>query len=119
MENILVTDMIHLHKKTGEVIYSDLLKETLKVSKLQSTKRNIENQLRKERVQNEAHLQQIKKLQGHLLTADCGTYKRGETQKLLTEKENAIQLLNKKLNNPATQLIQASELIELEKENKP
>ena len=38
-----------------------------------------------------------------------------ETQNILAEKENTIQLLNKKLKNPTTQLIHASELIELEK----
>ena len=36
-----VPDMSHLHKKTGEVIYSDLLKDTLKVSNLQSTETKI------------------------------------------------------------------------------
>ena len=41
LENILVPEMIYLDKKTGEVIYSDLLKETLKVSRLQSTKSKI------------------------------------------------------------------------------
>ena len=37
---------------------------------MQSTKTNIENQLRQEMVENKAHQQQIKKLQGDLLTAD-------------------------------------------------
>ena len=30
-ENIFVLNMIHLHKKTREVIYNDLFKDTLKV----------------------------------------------------------------------------------------
>ena len=34
LENILVLDIIHLHNHTGDVIYSSLLKSTLKVSKL-------------------------------------------------------------------------------------
>ena len=37
LQKILVHDKIHLHKKTGEVIHIDLMKVTLKVSKLQST----------------------------------------------------------------------------------
>ena len=53
LQHIIVPDMIHLHKQTGEVIYSDLLKKTLKVSRLQSTKRKIENQLRQERVEEQ------------------------------------------------------------------
>ena len=35
LENIPTPDMIHFHKHDGEVIYSDLLKATLKVSRLQ------------------------------------------------------------------------------------
>ena len=38
------------------------------------------------------------------------------THKLLNEKENTIQLLKNKLKIPSTQLIQAFELAELEKE---
>ena len=38
------------------------------------------------------------------------------TKKLLNEKEDTIQLLKKKLKIPATQLIKASNLLELEKE---
>ena len=49
VKDIPVPNMIHLHKQTGEVIYSDLLKATLKVSKLESTQTKIENQLRKEK----------------------------------------------------------------------
>ena len=49
-ENIPIPDMIHLHKKTREVIYGDLLKETLKVSGLQSAKSKVENQLRRESI---------------------------------------------------------------------
>ena len=37
LKSILVPDMTHLHKHTREFIYSDLMKSTLKVSKLQST----------------------------------------------------------------------------------
>ena len=46
LKDIPVLDMIHLHKHTREVIYIDLMKATLKVSKLQSTQTKIENQLR-------------------------------------------------------------------------
>ena len=43
LKDIPVLDMIHLHKHIGEVIYNDLLKSTLKVSKLQSIHTKIEN----------------------------------------------------------------------------
>ena len=60
LENIPIPYMIHLHKQTGDIIYIDLLKETLKVSRLQSSKSNIENQLGKEKVENKAHKRRIK-----------------------------------------------------------
>ena len=40
---------INLHKKTQEDIYTDLMKATLKVSKLQSTVSKIEGQLKNNR----------------------------------------------------------------------
>ena len=67
LENIHILGMIHLHKKVGDIIYTDLLKATLKVSRMQSSKRKIENQLRKEKVENKAHQQPIKKSQTDLL----------------------------------------------------
>ena len=48
--------------------------------------------------------------------ADSQADKGVSTQRFLKEKENAIQLLKKKLSIPATHLIQTSELIEIEKE---
>ena len=46
LKDIPVPNMIHLHKQTGKVIYNDLMKYTLKVSKLQSTVSKIHNHLR-------------------------------------------------------------------------
>ena len=48
--------------------------------------------------------------------ADSQADKGAAVQKLLNGKENAIQLLKKKLKIPSTQLIQTSELTEFEKE---
>ena len=36
LDKINIRDKIQLHKKTGEVLYGDLLQLTLKISKLQS-----------------------------------------------------------------------------------
>ena len=79
--------MIHFRKQVGEVIYSDLLKATLKVFRLQYAKIKVENQLRQERVENKAHQHQIKNLQGEFLTVDNETDKGATTQKLLNEKK--------------------------------
>ena len=43
LQKILVPGKIHLHKQTGEVIYIELLKVTLKVSNLKSIVLRLEN----------------------------------------------------------------------------
>ena len=43
LKDIPVPNMIHLHKQIVEFIYTDLMKATMKVSKLQSTVSKIEN----------------------------------------------------------------------------
>ena len=55
LNNIPTTDMIHLHKENGDIIYTDLLQETLQVSKLQSSKKRVEEFLKKEKVENKSH----------------------------------------------------------------
>ena len=80
-------------------------------------KSRIENQLREEKVENKSHQEQIKKLRTDVQATESQGDKGAGIHKLLNEKENAIQQLKKKLNIPSTQLIQAFELVELEKEN--
>ena len=46
LEDIPIPDMIHLHKQVGDILFTDLLKATLGLSKLHTLKRKIENQLR-------------------------------------------------------------------------
>ena len=115
LHKIPVPEKNHLHKKTGEFINIDLMKSTLKVSKLQSTVSRIEIQLEKDKVENKIHQQQIKKLQGYLLAMDSEVDKGQATMKILAENKSSIQLLKKKMKISATQLIQASELTKLEK----
>ena len=62
------------------------MKSNLKVSKLQSTLSKIENQLRQEKVEKKVHQQQIKKIQGDLLTIDSKENKGEVTQNILAEK---------------------------------
>ena len=45
-----VPDMIHLHKHTRDIIDADLVKSTLKISKLQTNKGGVEKKLRQEKV---------------------------------------------------------------------
>ena len=72
------------------------------MSKLRSSKKKVENFLRKEKVENKVQQTQIKKLQVELLVADSQTDKGVVAQNLLSEKEHASQLLKNKLKIPST-----------------
>ena len=91
----ITISLCHLHKHTWEIIHTDILKSTLKISKLQTSKSRIENQLRQEKVENRAHQAQIKKLQTDLLLVENEADKGVGTKRLLKEKEDTIQLLKK------------------------
>ena len=90
LENIPIPYMIDLHKETGDILFTDLLKSTLKLSKLEITKRKFENQLRQEKVENKTSQTQIKKLQTNLLAIGGQADKGWILMNLLEEKENAI-----------------------------
>ena len=102
LNNIPTTDMIHLHRETSDIIYTDLLKETLQVSKLHLSKKRVEYLLIKEKVESKGHQKQIKKIQVESLVADSQADKGATAKNLLNEKGNAIQLLKKKLKIPST-----------------
>ena len=90
LEDIPIPGMIHLHKQTGDILFTDLLKATMRLSKLHINKRKIENHLRQEKVENKAHQTQIKSLQADLLAAESQDDKGAGIKKLLNEKENVI-----------------------------
>ena len=115
LDDIPIPNMVHLHKQTGDILFTHLLKIMLALSKLQTLKGKIENQLRQEKVENKAHQTQIKKLQTKVLAVG-GQYDKGVgIQRLLDEKEKEIELLKKNILIPSTQLIQGLELAEIEK----
>ena len=88
LDDIPILDVIHLHKKTGDILFTHLLKIPLALSKLQILKVKSENQLRQEKVENKAHQTQIKKLQTELLAVGSQSYNvAGRIQRLLDEKE--------------------------------
>ena len=62
LKKIPILDKIDLHTYTREVIYTNLLKATLKISKLQSKVSRLENKLKQEKIENNKYQQHIKKL---------------------------------------------------------
>ena len=69
---------------------------------MQCTNSKVGNGLRQERVENKSHQQQIKNIQGDLLTIDNEVDKWELTHNILYEKKNIIQFLKNKLKILAT-----------------
>ena len=116
LDKIIVPDKIQLHKQTRDIIYSDLLQAMMRVNKLQILVDKLEVQLKHEKVENKANAIQIKKLQTDVISSGK---ERGNIQVikiLLEEKDNALQVLKKRLKIPSTEHVQSSELLALQEE---
>ena len=62
IQNIPTTDIIHLNRETSDILNTTLLKATLQISKLESSKKKNQDLLRKVRVENKALKVKFKKL---------------------------------------------------------
>ena len=116
LDKISVPDKIQLHKKTGDIIYSDLLHAMMRVNKLQVLVDKLEVRLKHEKVENKANAIQIKKLQEDIISLGNERDNTQEIKRLLEEKDNALQLLKKRLKIPSTEHVQSSELLALQEE---
>ena len=92
LDKISVPDKIQLHKKTGDIIYLDLLQAIMKINKLQSLVDKLEVQLKHEKVENKANLIQIKKLQVDVVSLGSEPGNAQTTRNFLEEKDNTIQV---------------------------
>jgi len=116
LDKISVPNKIQLHKQTGDIIYSDLLHAMVRVNKLQVLVDKLEVQLKHEKVENKANSIQIKKLQADLINSGNETGNTQAIKRLLEEKDNALQVLKKRLKIPSTEHVQSSELLALQEE---
>ena len=116
LSEVPTTDIIHLNKETGDILNARLLKATIQMSKLEESKAETLNLLRKVRVENKALKTQINNLQNETVQIEGPTHKGILAQKLLNDKEKEIQTLKKKLKIPTTQLAQAKEFANFERE---
>ena len=92
-ENIPTMDIIHLNKETNDILNTILLKATLQMSKMESSKIKTQDLLRKVRVENKALKVKFKNLHDESVKVDRQADKGALAQKLLDEKEKEIQVL--------------------------
>ena len=116
LDKISVPDKIQLHKQTSDIIYSDLLQAMMRINKLQILVDKLEVQVKHEKVENKANAIQIKKLQADIISSGSEKYNTQAVRRMLEEKDNALQVLKKKLKIPSTEHVQSSELLALEEE---
>ena len=112
LDKISTPDKIQLHKQTSNIIYSDLLQAMVRINKLQVLIDKLEIQLKHEKVENKANVVQIRKLQTDIASSDSTQ----AVKRLLEEKDNALQVLKKKLKIPGTEHVHSSELLALQEE---
>jgi hypothetical protein len=106
-ENISASDKVKFHRNTNDMLYSDYLILSLRVSRLTTHTLKLEGQLRKEKTSNKACQTQVKRLeskgpQGVKSSSD--------------EKDNIIQSMKKRLKMSSTENPQTTELTGLEQE---
>ena len=116
LDKISVPDKIQLHKQMGDIIYSDLLHAMVRINKLQNLVDKLEVQLKHEKVENKANFIQIKKLQANIISSGNESGSTQAIRRLLEEKDNALQVLKKRLKIPSTEHVQSSELLALQEE---
>ena len=97
LSKVPTTDIIHLNKKTGDILNARLLKATIQMSKLEESKTKTLNLLRKVRVENKALKAQINNLQNETMQIERPTHKGLLAHKLFNDKEKEIQTLKRKL----------------------
>ena len=116
LSKVPTTDIIHLNKESRDILNTRLLKATIQMSKMEESKEKTSNLLRKVRVENKTLKAQINSFQKEAMQIEGSAQKGSLAQKLLDDKEKEIQTLKKKLKIPSTQLAQADELAEFERE---
>ena len=116
MDKISVPDKIQLHKKMSDIVYSDLLQAMVRINKLQILVDKLEIQLKHEKIENKANAIQIKKLQADVVSSGNERDNTQAVRRMLEEKDNALQVLKKKLKIPGAEHVQSSELLALQEE---
>ena len=113
LDKISVPDKIQLQKQTSDIIYSDLLQAMMRINKLQFLVDKLEIQLKHERVENKANTIHIKKLQEDIISSGNERDNTQDVRRMLEEKDNALQVLKKRLKIPGSEHVQSSELLAL------
>ena len=90
LTKVPTTDIIHLNKETKDILNASLLKATIQMSKLEESKTNNLNLLRKVRVESKSLKAQINNLQNEAIQIEGPAHKGFLAQKLLDDKEKEI-----------------------------
>ena len=117
MDRIAILDKINFHKQVSEVLYSDLLKSYLNMTKFENKFAKLEEQLKSKKEASKGWKVQVKKLENDLVVQGSQDRESRNTKKLLDDEDKQIESLQKKLKMKVTNHPQTYEIITFQKKN--
>lgn len=102
MDKIGIPDKINIYKQATEVLYSDLLKSYLNKTKLEGKMAKLEEQIKRGKVASKGWKVKTKKLETNILNLGSQPSDKNANKKLLDEKDNLIESLQKKIKGQVT-----------------
>jgi hypothetical protein len=105
-------DQMDLHKKTGEMVLYTLAHASTTASKLQVSLKNVQTQLKLEKISSFAKDNRIKTLEKLVLKIRYDPSNMKATEEMIKNKNSNIASLRKQLKLPPTEDSQAKEIVE-------
>ena len=109
--------MLFRSKQVLEVLYSNLLKSYLNKTKLENKVAKLEEQVKREKASSKGWKVQVKNLENDLVVQGSKDRESKNTKKLLDDKDNHIESLQKKLKMLVTNHPQTYEIMAFQKKN--
>ena len=116
MDQVGIHDKINFHKQASKVLYSDLLSSYLSKIKLEEKVIKLEEQIMRERAASKGWKTQAKKLEVDLVNLSSIPAEKKTNKKLIEEKDNLIESLQKKLKGIPSDHPQTDEIIAIQAE---
>ena len=117
MDKVGLPDKINFHKQASEILYFDLLKSYLSKTKLEEKVIKLEEQVRREKDASKGWKTLVKKLEADLVNLGSVPTKKKSNKKLIEEKDELIESLQKKLKGAASDHPQTEEIMVIQSEN--
>ena len=116
MDQVGIPDKVNFHKQASKILYSDLLNSYLSKTKLEEKVIKLEEHMKREKVASKGWKTQAKKLEVDLVNLSSIPAKKKSNKKLIEEKDNLIESLQKKLKGVPLDHPQTEEILVIQAE---